>query len=379
MKVGKAAEAVLKRSVLGAVKQQGQQNKVSNAGVGKDAGLFDIPQQTELLAMSCAVHCGTEPQAAPLVVHRACNSLAAAGALPAFITAQLTLPESAEESELKHLMAQLLEACHKAGVTLAQGHTEISKNVLAPVISVTALGTAVCPRQEEASRRGVCQEEVSGEAEPREKALSRKQGMALVMTKYAGLAGTALLASAYRAELQKRYPSFLLDKAEALYNMVSVQPEAKLAAALGVTAMHDVAEGGVFGAVWELAEREHIGLAVDLRKIPIRQETVELCEFFDINPYQLKGDGALLLLTDNSIRLLSAFEEAGIPAEVIGMVTDNNDRILKNEDETRYLEPNRVDEYEKASGSRCEGSEKIHLTGASGTLNKGAESCERKF
>lgn len=344
MKVGKAAEAVLKRSVLKAVKQQGQSEKGNSAGVGKDAGLFDMPSVQGSLAMSCALHCGTERQAASLAVFRACNSLAAAGVFPEFATVQLTLPESAEEKELKYLMAQLLGACRNAGVMLAQGHTEISRYVQAPVISVTALGKSSYTQRGEAAGSTEAGEKVQRQAE----SPKRKPGTALVMTKYAGLSGTALLASKYHERLQKRFPSLLIEKAEALYDMVSVLPEAKLAAALGVTAMHDVAEGGVFGAVWELAEREGIGLTLDLRKIPIRQETVEVCEFFDINPYQLKGDGALLLLTDESVRLLSAFEEAGIPAAVIGMVTENNDRILKNEDEIRFLEPNRIDDYETA-------------------------------
>lgn len=340
MKAGKAAEAVLKRSVLRAVKQQGQSEKVNSAGVGKDAGLFDMLPMSGPLAMSCALHCGTERQAASLAVLRACNSLAAAGASPSFVTVQLALPESAEEKELKYLMAQLLEVCRQMEVALAQGHTEISRYVQAPLISVTALGMSPCLQQEKAVR--------SAEAGKEVRRQEKKPGMALVMTKYAGLSGTALLASQYRDRLQKRFPSLLIEKAEALYDMVSVRSEVKLAAGLGVAAMHDVAEGGVFGAVWELAEREGIGLTLDLKKIPIRQETVEVCEFFDINPYQLKGDGALLILTDESVRLISVFEEAGIPAAVIGMVTENNDRVLKNEDEIRFLEPNRVDDYETA-------------------------------
>ncbi len=322
MKAGKAAEAVLRRSVLKAVRQQKQSEKGNGAGVGKDAGLFDIQAMPGSFAMSCALHCGTEQQASSIAVFRACNSLAAAGASPEFVTVQVTLPESAEEAELKCLMAQILEACRREDVTLAQGHTEISRYVQAPHVSVTAFGKSP--------------------------GLPKKSGMALVMTKYAGISGTALLASKYHERLQKRFPSLLIEKAEALYNMVSVRTEAELAAGFGITAMHDVAEGGVFGAVWELAERENIGLTLDLRKIPIRQETVEVCEFFDINPYQLKGDGALLILTDESIRLISAFEEAGIPAAVIGMVTENNDRILKNGDEVRFLEPNRMDDYETA-------------------------------
>lgn len=344
MKAGKAAEAVLKRSVLKAVRQQKQSEKGNSAGVGKDAGLFDIQAMPDAIAMSCALHCGTERQAASLAVFRACNSLVAAGASPEFVTVQLTLPESAEEAELKYLMAQLLEACRSTGVTLAQGHTEISRYVQAPHISVTAFGMYSCTQQGEAVGSAEAGKKVQGQKER----LERRPGMALIMTKYAGLSGTALLASKYSERLQKRFPSLLLEKAEALYDMVSVQPEAKLAAELGATAMHDVAEGGVFGAVWELAEREGIGLTLDLRKIPIRQETVEVCEFFDINPYQLKGDGALLILTDESVRLLSALEGAKIPAAVIGMVTESNDRILKNEDEIRFLEPNRIDDYETA-------------------------------
>lgn len=344
MKAGKAAEAVLKRSVLKAVRQQGQPEKVSSAGVGKDAGLFDMLPVPGPLAMSCAMHCGTERQAASLAVFRACNSLAATGVSPAFVTVQITLPESAEEQELKHQMAQLLEACRQTGTVLTQGHTEISRYVRASLISVTALGMSPCTQQEKAIGSAEAGKEIQRQAgKP-----GKKPGMALVMTKYAGISGTALLASQYWDRLQKRFPSSMLEKAEALYGMVSVQPEAELAAELGAAAMHDVAEGGVFGAAWELAEREGVGLTLDLKKIPIRQETVEVCEFFDINPYQLKGDGALLILTDDSIRLLSVFEEAGIPAAVIGMVTEDNDRILKNEDEIRFLEPNRVDDYETA-------------------------------
>ena len=89
-------------------------------------------------------------------------------------------------------------------------------------------------------------------------------------------------------------------------------------------------------------------MELDLKKIPICQETVEICEYFDVNPYQLKGDGALLFLTHDSTAAMKALKEAGVSAAVIGRINDGNDRILTNEDETRFLEPNRMDEYERA-------------------------------
>ena len=66
---------------------------------------------------------------------------------------------------------------------------------------------------------------------------------------------------------------------------ISVQSEAAVAVTSGVSAMHDVTEGGIFGALWEMAEASGVGLEIDLKKIPIRQETVEVCEFFGVNPY----------------------------------------------------------------------------------------------
>ena len=82
-------------------------------------------------------------------------------------------------------------------------------------------------------------------------------------------------------------------------------------------------------------------------KIPVRQETVEICEFFGISPYELLSGGCLLITADNGERLAQVLEEAGIPAAVIGRMTDNNDRIVINEDESRFLEKPRSDEMMK--------------------------------
>lgn len=326
MKSGKVSEAVLKRSIIKAVNKQEEQHAVSKAGVGNDAGLFAWEEMTGVMAVACTSLAGAEEGLAALAVHRACNSLAAAGSMPTAVTVQLMLPEAAEETELKMTMKEILEACAAADAVLANGHTQISSFVKERVVSVTAMGSAQAAM--------TLQEEVYGSD--------------LVMTKSAGLAGAALLAKHYREDLHERYTYSFIDKAAERQSEVSVLPEIKALRELGVRHMHDVAEGGTFGAVWELCERLHAGVELDLRKIPICQETVEISEYFDINPYQLKGDGALLFLTHDSTAVIKALKEQGIPAAVIGRMTDSNDRILINEDETRFLEPNRVDEYEKA-------------------------------
>ena len=111
--------------------------------------------------------------------------------------------------------------------------------------------------------------------------------------------------------------------------------------------MHDVRNGGVFGALWELSRKIGVGLNIDLKKIPVRQETIEICEFYDLNPYEFLSGGALLMVTENGDALVEALEQEGISAAVIGMTTGGNDKIIRNQDETRYLEPTVPDEIWK--------------------------------
>ena len=85
--------------------------------------------------------------------------------------------------------------------------------------------------------------------------------------------------------------------------------------------MHDVTEGGIFGALWEMAEASGVGLEIDLKKIPVRQETIEVCEFFGINPYQLISSGCMLMAAEDGNLLVRELEKAGIPATIIGKAT----------------------------------------------------------
>ena len=109
-------------------------------------------------------------------------------------------------------------------------------------------------------------------------------------------------------------------------------------------------EGGIFGALWEMAEASGVGLEIDLKKIPIRQETVEVCEFFGVNPYLLISSGCMLMAAQDGNHLVRELEKAGIKATIIGKATAGNDRVLLNEDERRFLEPPKTDELYKVIG-----------------------------
>ena len=144
-----------------------------------------------------------------------------------------------------------------------------------------------------------------------------------------------------------RYPRHMIREAEEFDRYLSVLPEAELAAEAGVHAMHDISEGGVLGALWELAECSGVGLEIELKKIPLRQETVEICDFYGLNPYQMVSGGSMLMAAEDGNGLVHRLAQAGIPAVIVGKATTGNDRVILNGEERRFLELPQTDEIHK--------------------------------
>lgn len=93
-----------------------------------------------------------------------------------------------------------------------------------------------------------------------------------------------------------------------------------------------------------MADGAGIGLDVALKRIPIQQETVEICEFFGVNPYQMLSTGAALIAAADGEGLVQKMALEGIPSAVIGRTTSGKERILRNGEEVRYLDKPQMDE-----------------------------------
>ena len=169
-------------------------------------------------------------------------------------------------------------------------------------------------------------------------------GQDVVVSKWIGLEGTALLARRYREGLLSRYPTYLVDEAAGFERYLSVLPEAAAAVEAGACAMHDVSEGGIFAALWELAEAAGVGLTIELKKLPLRQETVEVCEYCNVNPYELLSGGSLIMTADDGPGLVAALMKQKITAVVVGKVNNGSTRLLINGEEIRYMDRPKRDE-----------------------------------
>lgn len=345
MKTGKISESILKRSVLKQIEKV-HSDVLKGAGVGEDCAFLSWEKHDDNkdadsggMAVSTQTVALGISDAAFLAVMAAANNLAAAGALAKAVTLAVTLPEGAEEILLQKLMEQALDCCRKLKIQIAGGHTEVSRSVRQPVVTATVMGqyqkNAVLTDTEK-------EKQAAGKTD-----VYSPAGLDIVVSKWIGMEGTSIIAKEKERELLKRFPPALVKMAGEQRDYLSVASEAATALKSGVYAMHDVRNGGIFGALWEISRKLGVGLCVDLKKIPVRQETIEICEFYNLNPYELISGGMLIMLTRDGQRLAEDLENEGINGIVIGSTNDGNDKIIVNQEEIRYLEPPVPDEINK--------------------------------
>lgn len=326
MRLGKISDSVLKRSVLRQIKTR-REEILSGAGIGGDCAIF-APPGVLASAVSEAEVPGERDMVRTLV--KCTNNLAASGANPMAALINLILPAEAEEQQLRELMAAAEETGNRLGMQIAGGHTTVSSHVDCPIACVTTYGIPM--------------KELEAPGSPLCTTRGARPGQDIVLTKWIALEGTAILAGRKKEQLLQRYPAYLVEEAAGFDRYLSIIPEAAVAVKSGVRVMHDASEGGILATLWELAECSGVGLTIDLRKIPLRQETVEVCEFCEVNPYMLASGGCLVLAADHGESLVEQLGREQIPAVVIGEITDSHDRLIYNAEEKRYLDKPAQDE-----------------------------------
>lgn len=322
MQLGKLSHNVLKRSVLKFTTPE-RTPILSGAFMGNDSSAISMREDGAfVVSANPASVVGVD--GIENGFYRCLNDLACQGAKPIALMPIILMPMQAEESQLQETMKRLAGLCQLYGMQIVGGHSSVSPVVTEWIVTLTMIGETDTVVDKE-----------------RQKA---KAGQSLVLTKSIGLEGTGWLARKKKEELCSHYTLAFVEQAEQFLEQLSVLPEAECLHQCGVTVMHNVSEGGILAALWELMERSNTGMEVDLKAIPIRQETVELCEFYRLNPYQMLSNGSLLFATEDGDQMVRKLAECGISATVIGRVSDGKQRILRNEDEERFLDRPKSDE-----------------------------------
>lgn len=308
--IGKIPPEVLERIVMKPMESSRikREDVVLRPKTGEDCSAID--PGGEFCVLSADPITGAAKDIGWLAVQINCNDVYSAGAEPIGILLTVLLPPESEEAVLEEIMAGALRGAEQRGIEILGGHTEVTDAVAKPIVSAAVIGKT----------RGRRILSTGGAV----------AGQDIVMTKWAGTEGTAILAKEWEEALRQYLTEEELRNAQEMQAQLSVKRESELALAFGATAMHDATEGGVLGAVWEMAECSGLGAEVFVDKIPVREETKKICRAMHIDWLELISSGTMVIATENGEKLAKRLQEEGITAAVIGHLTESGRYIWKN-------------------------------------------------
>ncbi|HHV46777.1 MAG TPA: AIR synthase [Tissierellia bacterium] len=326
MEIGKLPNDLLQKIVFSNIKNKRKEVLV-RAAVGEDNAIVDFGD--EVCVMSTDPITGTTKDIGRLAVYISCNDVASSGAEPIGILLTVLLPPATTEEEIEAIMKEAGEASKELNVEIIGGHTEITDAVNRVIISSTVIGKQ--KKESLLDSRRV------------------KAGDRILMTKYAAIEGTSIIARELKEYLKGRMDEKKLNEALNMGNMISVIKEGIIAGEIGVSYMHDITEGGVLGAVWEASVATGKGVKVYEDRIPMKEATREIAKILNINPYRLISSGSMLIIADSKKAelLKERLNKENIPVTEIGEIIEDGILLQRGEMVEEILPPG-SDELYKA-------------------------------
>ncbi len=274
-------------------------------GVGEDVAAVRI-QEDEILVLKSDPITFTCDAMGQYAVSVNANDIATSGAVPRWFLTTLLFPPGTSPSQVRTVMAELGRVSRQLKITLCGGHTEITDAVQRPVVIGMMAGTV---RQRDLIEKK-----------------NMRQGDTILMTKQVAVEGISIIARDFQKLLsEKGISAGEIEAAQKMLDQISILPEARFACRReGVSAMHDVTEGGLATAVAELSSAGGCKIAVDMETIPIPELTRRICGAVGIDPLGLIGSGSLLICCRPELaeRLCQNIRRQGIAAVQIGRVLD---------------------------------------------------------
>lgn len=234
------------------------------------------------------------------------NDIATCGATPRWLTVTLLMPgQSTTFQEVSSISEQIYAACNELDISVIGGHSEITHNLDRPILIGTLIGEV--------------------ESDKLITPQGARPGDVILLTKTIPIEAISILAREFQKDLTGAIEPEELREALNYLKVpgISIVPDAQAAIRAGrVTAMHDPTEGGVIGALWEVADVTEMEIEIDLKKVPIAPLAEKICDFFAIDPYTSISSGSLLMTVapEDAKSVCKVLQSKGILCTEIGQI-----------------------------------------------------------
>ncbi|AEI49624.1 AIR synthase family protein [Runella slithyformis] len=300
---------------------------------GTDISIIELPNGYEMALtsdpLSYIPNLGTE-ESAWLSVHLMANDMATTGVAPQYAQFVLNLPSYVSEADFQAYWQYIHRFCRQIGVAITGGHTgrfEGMNSTIAgggTMIAIAEKGKMLCSQY----------------AQP---------GNDIIVTKQAALIATSILARCFPNTVKEKCGVSAFQEASDLFYQTSSLTEGLTASAfndsegLSVTAMHDVTEGGILGAIYEMAVASRCGTEVEISLLPIGTVAKSVCDLFGIDPAYSVGAGSMVMAVkpEKTPQLIQKLSTEGISATRVGRFVSPENGINKitSSGESRIIPP----------------------------------------
>ncbi|KOA18253.1 hydrogenase expression/formation protein HypE [Clostridium homopropionicum DSM 5847] len=289
------------------------------SGIGEDCSVVSFGEYECVLSTDPIT--AADNNIGRLVVHINANDIASCGAEPIGILVTVLSPPCSQLEDIYNVMREINEEAKKLNMEILGGHTEVTDSVNKIVVSCTVIGKAK-----------------AGKAVATSGAKAKDH---IIVTKKLCLEGTAILINDYYDLVKGVLTDKEIKEAKAYVDSLSVVAEGKIAGEFGVNSMHDITEGGVLGALWEVAKGSSLGFKIYKDRLPISEITVKLCDLFNIDPLKFISSGSMIITCSDGYALVDKLKNSGIEATVIGEVIQGAKILVDNNNEFNVLPPER--------------------------------------
>lgn len=360
MRLGKLTRTAWQRSVRKQL-HIGNEKKIFSPGYAESCTGYKAQDGT-CFVWTEAHAAGDSGRTGYYAVLQAAGELAAKGVLPEEASIRILLPGESEEEKLKELTAGIAEACGRMNIQMGAFQGEVTPAVRHTVVCVCVSGimpssgkSGENPKDRAETANNKVSAAVPAGSSASERAASGSSagtGAEILLCGYAGLEGTLRILDETEDELSGRFVSAFLDQTRELKKELVTPGQILPWVPEMSMAVRQIGSGGILAALWEMAEEVQTGFEIDMANIALKQETVEICEFYRLNPYQMTSAGSFLILTTEAERVIEILEKAGARAGRLGVAKAQNARVITSGEEIRYLDRPAPDELVKWMAQR---------------------------
>ncbi|MBE6072740.1 MAG: AIR synthase [Clostridium butyricum] len=287
--------------------------------IGEDCSIIDFGECEAIFSTDPIT--GANENVGKLAVHINCNDIASSGGEPIGILVTILAPTTSSLDEINQVMKEINEEAAKINVEIIGGHTEVTDAVNKMIISVTVIGKN--PRGKSIKTAGA------------------KIGDDILVTKTIGLEGTCILINDYEKRVGNILSKEEIEEGKKLIDNLSVLREGRIAGKFEVHSMHDITEGGLLGAIFEVSAAANTGFEIYEEKVPVLDITKKICEEFKIDYLRLISSGSMLITTDKGKELVKELESSGIRSTIIGKIIEKGGILIKNGKKIQVEPPKR--------------------------------------